>query len=262
MWRADKSCLEVSRSKMPLKRAALPALLVWTAFWPGIEVTARGSGSGSSLVINGNLETADPEDPSRPLGWEKPDGLGVRWVKAPDETEDKLRGTGDVSGAFNMLRTDHVHHGEAIRMDTGISEKKMVARWQDKGMTQWNIPNATDSAIAMTYGLSYYSDAFAIMSGRTYRLSFDLKCSAGGGAKVWVRGYGTLKGKERRLYETVVHCRTKDGQWATFSQDFHPTRHTPDVTKIRIMLYAYYPPGVYWFDNVAVEPVTLVEDTP
>jgi hypothetical protein len=25
---------------------------------------------------------------------------------------------------------------------------------------------------------------------------------------------------------------------------------------MRVMLYAYWPPGVYWFDNVAIEPVS------
>jgi hypothetical protein len=35
---------------------------------------------------------------------------------------------------------------------------------------------------------------------------------------------------------------------------FSPTRVRPEVTEMRVMLYAYWPPGVYWFDNVRIEP--------
>ena len=29
----------------------------------------------------------------------------------------------------------------------------------------------------------------------------------------------------------------------------------PEVTEMKVMLYAYWPPGLYWFDNVTIEPV-------
>ena len=28
-----------------------------------------------------------------------------------------------------------------------------------------------------------------------------------------------------------------------------------DVTEMKVMLFAYYPPGVCWFDNIHIEPV-------
>jgi hypothetical protein len=199
---------------------------------PVVLMAAGAWAAGPLLVINGDFEKADPAVAGQPLFWEKPDGLGVQWVDEPGR-------------------------GKVIRMDTRVSEKAMVAQWEKTGKTnEWNIPNAAGDAIAETYGLSFYSNAFAIKSGQAYRVTFDLKSS--GGSKVWVRGYGMLRGEKRRLYEKVVHCKPK-GEWATVSEVFHPTKFRPAVTEMRVMLYAYYPPGVYMFDNVRVDPISNEE---
>ena len=31
--------------------------------------------------------------------------------------------------------------------------------------------------------------------------------------------------------------------------------HRPGVSEMKVMLYAFWPPGVYWFDNLTIEPV-------
>ena len=187
------------------------------------------------VVPNGDLEQADPDDATRPWHWDRPDGLGVQWVPGP--------GAG---------------HGKAIRMDTAISEKDMVAQWRKVGITKWDIPNAAGNAIAATYGLSFYSDTIPVVSGQAYRVSFDYK-GPGGGGKLWVRGYGEFRGRTRRRYETIVNCRVPNSEWNRLSQCFHPTRLRPLVTEMKVMLYAYWPPGVYWFDNVTIDPVTYEE---
>jgi hypothetical protein len=176
-----------------------------------------------ALLVNGDFEQADPKDAGKPAGWDKPDGLGVQWI------------------------------GKAIRMDTRISERDMVAQWRKVGLT-WDIPNPAGNAIAETYGLSYYSDPMPVKSGQTYRVSFDYK-GPSGGAKVWVRGWGMFQGEKRRRWETIVFCRTQGKDWTHLEQDFHPTKARPEVTEMKVMLYAYYPPGEYWFDNVKIEPV-------
>jgi hypothetical protein len=38
---------------------------------------------------------------------------------------------------------------------------------------------------------------------------------------------------------------------------FFPGKFRPEVTKMRVMLYAFYPAGVYWFDNIRIEPITV-----
>ena len=187
-----------------------------------------------SLLPNGGFEQVDPADPSKPAHWDKLDGLGVQWVQA--------EGSGS---------------GKAIRMDTAQTEKAMVAQWRLKGIDKWDVPGATGDPIAATYGLSYYSDPISVQIGQAYRISFRWQ-GASGGIKVWVRGYGQLKGEERRLYDTIVNGRGGK-EWTAQTQTFHPTRRTPAVTYVRVMLFAYWPPGVYWFDDVVITPVPMSE---
>lgn len=202
----------------------IPAFTVFLLLFAGAAVAA------TNLVANGGFELADPARAGAPLGWDLPDGLGVQWTNAP-------------SG-----------HGRAIRMDTRVSEMAMNASWARAGLTnEWFIPHADGHAIAETYGLSYYSASFAVASGVTYRVSADVW--GGAGAKIWVRGYGEFRGKRTHRYETVLNCYGSGDSWRTCSQDFNPTRHRPEITEMRVMLYAYYPAGIYWFDHIRVEAV-------
>lgn len=187
------------------------------------------------MVKNGSLDQVDPADASKPLDWEKPDGLGVTWI-------------------------DEKGHGKIICLDTSISEQDMVAQWKKQGITDWDIPKPSKGPVAATYGLSFYSISFPIKPDQAYRVSFDFKASkATGGGKLWVRGYAMFRGKLRRRYETYIPCRTKDTEWMHITQCFHPTAHTKDVTEMKIMLYAYWPPGKYYFDNITVVPVSEEE---
>ncbi len=189
-----------------------------------------------ALVPNGSFEQAAAADKARPAGWGKPDGLGVQWAESGDPA-----------------------HGMAIRMDTRVSEKAMVEQWKRTGLTnEWNIPKPAGNAVAETYGLSLYSDPIPVKPGQPYRITFDFKGQSGG-AKVWVRGWGALQRQKRRLWEALVGCKSAGDSWSTCSQVFFPTKARPAVTEMRVMLFAYYPAGVYWFDNVRIEPITLEE---
>ncbi len=214
------------------------AALILVALFPLInlgQTPALESSGAGPLVRNGDFEMADPVDKSKPANWDKPDGLGIQWVAAPKE-----------AGAEE--------HGRAIRLNTAISEKAMNDQRQKLGLTEWLIPKPGNNPVAETYGLSYYSTPIPVKPGQTYRLRVDFK-GPNGGAKVWVRGWGQFNGEKRRRYEFVLNCRVADNRWTTLSQEFHPTKNRPEVTEMRVMLFAYHPPGIYWFDNVKIEPV-------
>ncbi len=186
--------------------------------------------SADSILPHGDFEQADPADHSRPAGWDRVDGLGVQWTAAPDPA-----------------------HGKAIRMDTRVTEKAMQEQWRKTGLTNdWNIPKPENNPIADTYGLSLYSAPMPVKPGQAYRITFDFK-GPSGGAKVWVRGYGIFQGEKRRRWETYVTCNSKGEGWTTLSQVLHPTKMRPDVTEMRVMLFAFHPAGVYWFDNLHIE---------
>lgn len=187
-------------------------------------------GAAEPLVVNGNFSQVDPTDARVPLGWERPDGLAIQWTSGPDNAD-----------------------GKAIRMDTSLSEREVVAQFIKVGLNQWVFPDPSGDTIAATYGLSLYSLAMPVVANTDYRITVRYRGS--GGAKVWVRGYGMKGDKERRLYESVGACPAADKVWGEFTQDFNPTKHTPGVTSMKVMLFAYWPPGVSWFDDVLLEPV-------
>lgn len=216
------------KARLPL--TALAALVCMGQQGDGLAEQATPA-FADSVLRNGDFEIADEKDGARPAHWDRTDGLGVTW----SETDPA--------------------HGKAIRMDTSVSEKAMVKQWKKVGITKWDVPDAADNAIAATYGLSFYSETLPVVSGQAYRVSFDYR-GPRTGAKVWVRGYGPFRGEKRRRYETIVNCRVPDKtNWHAFSQVFHPTRLRPRVSEMKVMLYAYWPPAVYWFDNVRIEPV-------
>ena len=206
----------------------------WRALAQVLALATFSAAAADSLLPNGGFEQADPRNRAKPAFWDPVDGLGVQWVAAGE-------------------------HGQAIRLDTAISEIKMVEQWKRTGLDKYAFPKPAASAIAETYGLSYYSDAIPVRKGQPYRITYDYK-GASGGAKMWVRGWGMFQGEKRRRWETTIECRVKHPtQWTTITQEFFPTKVRPEVTEIRVMLFAFYPAGVYWFDNVKIEPIPLEE---
>jgi hypothetical protein len=192
--------------------------------------------------------------PERPKGWAYPDGVTALW----QEDED---------------------HGKVIVLDTNVLEveaKQRQAELRLAAEKQADLPAAKPktapapaqkhAVIGATYGVSYYSEKIQCKLKQAYKISFDYK-GASGGAKVWVRGWGTFKGEDRRRWEMIVNCRTQGGGWRHFEQAFHPTRrptgkdsetHT-EIAYLRVMLYAYWPAGRYAFDNVKVEEIDEAE---
>ena len=196
--------------------------------------TAASAGPAGPLVKNGGFETVDPADKDKPQFWDRLDGVGVQWTTAP--ADDKGRAG-----------------GKAIRMNTAISERDFVAQCKKVGLDKWVFPDAAPSAIAETYGLSYYSDSMPVVKGQKYKVTAMFRGSAGG-AKIWVRGYGMFQGEMRRRYEAQFSCVGNPNAWTENSMEFTPSKMR-DVSEMKVMLFAYYPAAVYWFDSVKIEPV-------
>jgi hypothetical protein len=191
--------------------------------------------SAQSVLPNGDFEQGDPAHPGKPLHWDLPDGLGVQWTDAPA-----------LPGA--------PPHGKAIRMDTSVKETNLVASYQKAGLSQWVFPNPQGNAIAETYGLSLYSDAVPVEAGKNYRITFDYMSEKGTAGFILMRGYAEVNGQKKRVYEKKIECDSK-GAWKTFADVAHPARSPQPLVEFKIMLFAYYPAGVAWYDNVKVEPI-------
>ncbi len=218
-----------SASASASARAARACLLL-AAAWAALAGADAPPAADANLLPNGELsEAAANQDPPGPAHWDRPDGLGVQWCAAPDG-------------------------GKAIRIDTRVSEIAMEAQWKKVGITTWDIPTPTAATVAENTGLSFYSDPIAIAPGKRYRVSFE-SLGPPGGIKVWVRGYATVDGEERRQWEHIIMPTGAPEAWRTTNAEVAPTAHRPDVRTIRIMLFAYYPAQVYWFRHLRVVPL-------
>ena len=191
------------------------------------------------VELNGDFEKGDAPHAGKPTLWDQTDGLAVQWTSAP-------------------VLAGQPAHGKAIRLDTSLTEQQAVASYAKAGLTQWVFPHPSASKIAASYGVSLYSEVVPVIPGKTYQVTFDYLAEKGTAAKLWCRGYANgnaAGGQPKRSYEGIIDCGGHPGEWQHISGVFHPTKHTPNVTTMKFMLFAYYPPGVVWFDNVRVEAV-------
>ena len=203
-------------------------------------VSTRLAAQAQSVLPNGDFEQPDPAHLGKAAHWDLTDGLGVQWADAPV-----------LPGA--------PAHGKAIRMDTSVPETALVDSYTKAGLTQWVFPHPQGNAIAETYGLSLYSEAIPLVPGKTYRVTFDYLADKGTAGKLWFRAYADVNGEKKRVYEGTIDC-SGGPTWKQFTGVFHPTRHTANATEFKIMLYAFYPAGTAWFDNIKVE--TLDDPAP
>ncbi|MFQ6047754.1 MAG: hypothetical protein ACE5K7_00135 [Phycisphaerae bacterium] len=192
----------------------------------------------------------------RPDGWERIDGLTTFWLDDP-------------TGAGR---------GKVLKMDTRILQSQASQWW-----AKWRAGAAASQApapllskppfynsVAGQHGAHFYSAFYRIEPGRQYRISADLKGSSTTGcfAKVFVKGYslvgpaaGPGRPERREVWRTYLACRNPDNAWRHYWQRFRPDN---DVQWLRIVLYAHWPPGIYYWDNVrlSAEPGVTSRSAP
>jgi len=207
---------------------------------------------GPMLSKNPGFEEGSGE---KPAGWERIDGLTTFWLDDP-------------TGAGR---------GKVLKMDT-----RMLQTQADEWWRKWRAgapasqapkpilapPPAYDS-VGGLHGAHYYSDFFEIKPGMRYRVLADFKGKTTDFffAKVFLKGYGMApatvresKPERREIWRTYLACRNFENQWKHYSETFTiPQRGirmsnvvTVQVRWIRIIPYAYWPPGLFYWDSVKV----------
>ncbi|MCX5674168.1 MAG: hypothetical protein NTX87_04100 [Planctomycetota bacterium] len=119
-----------------------------------------------------------------------------------------------------------------------------------------------DEATAGSYGLDFYSDWIEIQPGATYRFSCRYK-SEGPTPKIFLKGYHAFPPQEgfpadrRETYRRQVHPGGEKGQWNSVAADFIPEATRPDQhpTFLKVDLYAYWPKGVIYWDDIVLKKV-------
>ncbi len=204
-----------------------------------------------NLVKNPGFEEGD----AQPKFWDRVDGLTSFYEK------DEQRGT------------------KCIRMYTRIDNEEFHQR--QKEMKQDNPPPPKKpreikgegyDTVGGNDGVSLYSDWIDVKPGMTYTLTADVR-SEGGAPKIFMKGYtempqeiddhGTVKKVmlKRNSFKVFVDC---DGgkKWKESKITFCPTHDRSDVKWMRVMLYGYWPPQNYWFDNIKVVESGLDPEAP
>ena len=119
-----------------------------------------------------------------------------------------------------------------------------------------------DEATAGSYGLDFYSDWIEIQPGATYRFSCRYK-SEGPTPKIFLKGYHAFPPQEgfpadrRETYRRQVHPGGEKGQWNSVVADFIPeaTRPEQHPAFLKVDLYAYWPKGVIYWDDIVLKKV-------
>ena len=214
-----------------------------------------------NLVKNGGFE----EGEKCPTGW---------MIRFPRKDITDLVDIRAMDNLTLFWDTTHSTSGKCIRMDSDVNQKEVHKRMfeliANPDAPPWpktpTRPPKYDTAAGLE-GVSFWSEPIPVEKGKLYRMAVDVMGNMEGifFPRMFVRGFGMAKDAtgqtvNRKLYDTYVSCRVSgQGRWSHFTQTFDPTSQTPAVTEVRIMLFGYWPPGEFYWDNVAIAEVPEAE---
>jgi hypothetical protein len=201
------------------------------------EADARRPTVGPELVKNGGFETGDKS----PEGWQRIDGLTTFWVG------------GGTSGKCLKVNTD-VYHNQWVE-------------WQKKykaGAAAAEAPQADPTSgpkydtVAGIYGVAYDSAPIPVQPGKAYKVSISYRGVSDDFffPKLFIRGWGDVKGEKRVLYDAylALRCKTADKEWESNVRIVEiPTDTQSKIEYVVLKILAYWPPGTFYFDNVSMK---------
>ena len=227
-------------------------LLLYSALLPGEEpskstapaLAAPGAKASTVAVAKPASEKSLLLPKMAETQWEKANGLTTFWEKDP-------------------------FRGRIARLDSRIEARQAMA-WEE---TLRRNPSAAArppkpmlakapyySAIGGDHGVLLDSVLFAVEPGQDYRLTVDVRGTAG--AYVWIKGFRRHPKRDMLLdcYQTRLDAtRPSPEEWRTISIGFNPTAKSPATTLMKVRLYAFWPVGVVYFANVRLEKITSEE---
>jgi len=157
--------------------------------------------------------------------------------------------------------------GRIVKMDTAV-ERNQALEWEKAFRSDptlkppvKKLPNKSGfNSIGGNEGVMLDSEFIDCRPGQDYKLTVDFK--GDGKPFVWIKGF--LWHSRRNEFVDGYQTRLEPGspsrsEWRTFAIGFNPTRKSPNIRKFKVRLYAYWPNGLYYFDNVRVEEITPEE---
>ena len=196
---------------------------------------------GPELVRNGGFEAGD----RTPDAWQRIDGLTTFWVH------------GGPTGKCLKIVTD-VYHDQWVEWEKKYKE----------GATADQAPKARPTSgdkydtVAGIYGVAYDSDPIPVTPGKTYKVSLSYRGDTTDFffPKLFIRGWGTVEGEKRVLYDAYLALRSKSGgkEWESNVRLVTiPTDLKAKIEFVKLKIYAYWPPGTFYFDNVSMQEAAI-----
>ena len=194
--------------------------------------------AGENLIPNGSFDAGEASAEH----WERANGLTTFFETEPGR-------------------------GRIVKMDT-LVDRDQAMEWSRAFSADPTLkppakkPIAPDSysSIGGNEGVMLDSELIDCKPGQNYKLTVDFK--GDGKPFVWIKGF--LMHPKRNVltdgYQTRLEPNSPSKtEWRTFSIGFNPTAKSPKIVKMKVRLYAYWPNGIYYFDNVRVEEITPEE---
>ena len=187
-----------------------------------------------NLVPNGSFGEG-AADATKIPGWTEVDGLTTFFVNEPGR-------------------------GRVLSIDTDVNLSEANARWEEMKLPADERPAAQPKGptrepkydtVGGTTGAKIYSDYIRVEPGMRYRLRVDV-WSDRPTVKIFVKGYARFEGGFRKFYQCYKNIENPKPGWHTYERTLNPTVKSPRVTHIRVMPYAYWPPGEARVDRVTV----------
>ncbi|HBC88026.1 MAG TPA: hypothetical protein DCZ94_13830 [Lentisphaeria bacterium] len=182
---------------------------------------------------------------------------------------DKGEKTPDNWEAANGLTSFYINEegrGRIVKMDSRVDRMQSLA-WMKKFKED---PTAAPpepvyskdkyACIGGNEGVWVDSGLIDVKPGQNYKLTVDYKGPSS--PIVWIKGFlfHPVRKDYADAYQTrLVPDNPDKEKWKTYSIGFNPTDRTPKVEKMKVRIYAYWPAGIYYFDNVKVEEITPEE---
>lgn len=231
---------------------------------------------GKNLIPNGDFETPAAEKDT-PAHWQQVDGLTTFWIDDPDKKRGKI-----IKFDTDVLQSQGYEWWGQIA--TGKKRAKDAPKKLPTTEPKYDTLAGLD-------GVWYWSDFVPIEKGKAYWLTLDYKGTPD--VMAWLVGYEKKESnafgadayafqeylKEKVLKKPLDRKRNFEGMistyvyraqlnqryskalpdgWRRLTRDampMTPTKKTPKVKFVRVLVFPFWPPGEWYLDNVRLVEV-------
>lgn len=204
-----------------------------------------------------------------PANWDPMDKLGTMWVSGGTDGRKCLRVD------TNLMEPQWLEWNEKV---LALGKQAAVEGKGDPQSLKTDpipAPPARQptkppyyDTVGGNHGIHYRSDFFRIEPGAIYRFTIDARTECGGVPMVFVKGFvdrptQTDKGMEvlkRNAFRADLRLHKCSKEWQRYVRIVRPAKSTSTeadkalgIEWLQVQIYAYWPAGVYEFDNAKLE---------